>query len=101
MSDCRYHDTTPIAGYLAAHDDAQRRMNAGEQQIRCPDCGLFVWESYYRRIPGKPIIVNRTIVGYESPTDNPKYKPRQPVPRTTCLTCLLVCEVQAAKGAMK
>ncbi len=35
--------------YLPWHRDAERRQKAGENQIQCPACGLWIWESLYRR----------------------------------------------------
>ena len=44
---------------MAAVYDAERRMSKGEKQIRCPSCGLWIWESFYTRRP-KPLRVQQT-----------------------------------------
>ena len=41
------HKVVPLR-YLAAHDDARRRMAKGERQVKCPACGLYIWASHYR-----------------------------------------------------
>lgn len=37
--------------YLAAHDDAQRRLRKGERQQRCPECGLWKWSHQFKVKP--------------------------------------------------
>lgn len=38
-------------GYMEAHSDATERLKRGERQLRCPACGLMVWENLYRINP--------------------------------------------------
>ena len=34
----------PKLPYLDAHYDAEDRLARGEKQVRCQECGLWVWE---------------------------------------------------------
>jgi hypothetical protein len=43
------HRTPPEMSYIRAHADAQRRMKAGEKQLRCPVCARYIWQSYYHK----------------------------------------------------
>ena len=42
MRGCLHHQRSGL-GYLAWHEDAERRMDRGEKQVRCPDCHLWLW----------------------------------------------------------
>ena len=33
--------------YLPAHGDAERRMEDGEAQVKCPVCQLWIWASRF------------------------------------------------------
>ena len=39
---CLWHNRSNL-GYLAFHQDAERRDKAGERQSQCADCGLWLW----------------------------------------------------------
>ena len=43
---CPLHETSSL-GYMASHADAEERMDRGEEQRRCPECGLWIWESEF------------------------------------------------------
>jgi len=42
LTSCDQH-TVSIDGYLAFHEDAERRTARGERQYRCGECGLWQW----------------------------------------------------------
>lgn len=39
---CSWHQRSQL-GYIAWHEDAERRTNAGERQRRCPVCLRWLW----------------------------------------------------------
>ena len=43
---CPLHKTSNL-GYLASHADAEERMDRGEKQKKCPECGLWIWENEF------------------------------------------------------
>lgn len=90
------HDKVPELGYLAEQEDAEQRMANREDQTLCPYCRLYVWNSYFHHLLGKPIVKhlggrNYQLVGHEPPTANPQYASaaQQPKVERTCLNCLL------------
>jgi ribosomal protein S14 len=44
------HRPLPEQSYPEAHDEAERRMKAGQKQRRCKACGRYVWNAYYRSV---------------------------------------------------
>lgn len=42
------HREQPAMGYLQWHEDADRRLAAGEQQHRCHACGLYIWAEFWK-----------------------------------------------------
>lgn len=50
MSACELHPNEPRLGYLQAHADAEARMKRGERQVRCEQCGLWVWSEFMTNI---------------------------------------------------
>lgn len=43
-----YHRPEPSLPYIARALDAERRIERGETQRKCPACGLLVWESFFK-----------------------------------------------------
>lgn len=39
---CADHEPR-LSLYLASHLDAIKRLKRGEKQVKCPECGLWVW----------------------------------------------------------
>ncbi len=35
-------------GYIAWHNDAERRGKQGQKQRKCPECNLYIWNYLYR-----------------------------------------------------
>lgn len=40
---CQWHRPKTL-GYVAAHEDAERRMKRGEKQTQCPVCKRWLWK---------------------------------------------------------
>ena len=43
---CSLHEESKL-GYLAWHHDAAGRMARGEFQIKCPECGRYIWADLF------------------------------------------------------
>jgi hypothetical protein len=42
----------PLTEPMAIHKDAQERMDRGEKQRQCENCGEYVWSSLFRESNG-------------------------------------------------
>lgn len=97
MNGCRQlHDDPPALSYNAWHEDADQRAKSGEEQIYCPHCRKWIWNSFYHHLPGEQILKhlggrNYQLLGHKPPTANPQYRDseaQRPKPECTCLNCL-------------
>ena len=43
------HPMQVSMGYLQAHEEARRRLQAGQRQKKCQVCGLWYWPAMMRR----------------------------------------------------
>jgi len=56
---CNHTHIISNMGYLAAHDDAEKRIAKGQKQKQCPICKLWLFEDEYGSgYPSDPVIVN-------------------------------------------
>ncbi len=44
------HRQQPDMDYVHWHEDADRRLAAGERQRRCRACGLYVWGEFWKPV---------------------------------------------------
>jgi hypothetical protein len=54
VSSCEQH-AVRVSSYLAFFDDCANRQKRGERQVRCDECGLWVWPleaSFFARSDG-------------------------------------------------
>lgn len=42
------HGEQPDMGYVQWHEDADRRIKAGQKQRQCRACGRFIWAEYWQ-----------------------------------------------------
>lgn len=49
---CPNHPDEPKLGYLAACEDADKRIKRREQQWKCGRCGLWVWGEFMVNMEG-------------------------------------------------
>lgn len=59
------HDWPLPAGYVDASEVAQRRLNSGWSNRRCPDCGLYGWG------PGRLRDTDVRVAAVPDPTGDP------------------------------
>jgi hypothetical protein len=45
-SDCKHREPLELS-YRDFIDDAIKRIEEGESQLKCPHCNRFIWESLY------------------------------------------------------
>lgn len=53
---CAWHITQSLSGsiqYIAYHEDADRRHKAGQRQIQCRDCNLWIWPDLFGKRPNE------------------------------------------------
>lgn len=50
------HGEQPPMGYAEWHEDADRRIAAGQTQYKCPVCKCWIWSEFWKspNAPGEP-----------------------------------------------
>lgn len=68
---CTHNRIISKMGYNKAHEEAERRINEGQEQKRCPVCKLYLFEDEFGEgWPTDLVIVNPPAVIYLHPNEN-------------------------------